>query len=379
VETNFISVRAAGGGGAQVRLVVDNYPLGNGGIFPGAALDREEPQWIKLDVKYRLGSSAYLELATRKDLTRADVRGPDAPPSWFAVQKVAFHDKDHIPGEATSNAPASPEALKQRVVDAIRAWQSDTLDEAGFALLDFFVRRELLPTRPAELPTVAPLVAEYRRIEADVPEPRRIAGVLDEGFDAPLLPRGDHLKPGEPIPRAFLSAINREPFFAARTEDSRHSSGRLALANAITDPHNPLTARVMVNRVWHWLFGRGIVATPDNFGKMGELPSHPELLDFLAAKFAAPENEGGMGWSFKKLIRCLATTRAFCLASDPPRGAADADAGNIYLSHAKVRRLEAESIRDTLLLLSGRLTMLASVRVIMRSHLRTSSVAGVFI
>src|SRR6185369_13538860 len=110
----------------------------------------------RLDVKYRRGSSAYLELATRKDLTRADVRGPDAPPSWFSVQEVAFHDKDLILSEVSSNAPASPEELKRRVVDAIRAWQSDTLDEAGFALLNYFVRRELLPTRPTELPTVAP-------------------------------------------------------------------------------------------------------------------------------------------------------------------------------------------------------------------------------
>jgi cytochrome c553 len=356
VETNFISVRAAGGGGAQVRLVVDNYPLGNGGIFPGVGLDRDEPQWLRLDVKYRRGSWAYLEVATRKDLTRADVRGPDAPRSWFALEKVAFHDKDRIPNEGPAILPVSPGELKEQVVNAIRAWQNDTLDDAGFILLNYFVRRELLPTVIAEIPALVPLAAEYRKLEAEVPEPHRVAGVLEgEGFDAPLLPRGDHLKPGEPIPRAFLSAIDGKPFFGDADEVARKSSGRLALANAITDPRNPLTARVMVNRVWHWLFGRGIVATPDNFGKMGELPSHPELLDFLAAKFATSESEGGMGWSCKKLIRYLATTRTIGLASEAPKGAAEKDAANIYLTHARVTRLEAESIRDTLLYLSGRL------------------------
>ncbi|NBV22655.1 MAG: DUF1553 domain-containing protein, partial [Proteobacteria bacterium] len=114
---------------------------------------------------------------------------------------------------------------------------------------------------------------------------------------------------------------------------------------------NPLTARVMVNRVWHHLFGRGLVPTVDNFGRLGDRPTHPELLDHLAAQFIAE------GWSFKKLIRELVSTRAYQLASEPTAASRERDADNTYLSHFRVRRLEAEAIRDTLLAVSGRLDL----------------------
>ncbi len=356
VDSNFISIHAAGSGGAKVRLVVDNYPLGDGGIFPSAALDRDRPGWIKIDVKYRRGSLAYLEFATRKDHSRGDRRAPDSAPSWFAVDKIVFHDEDKPLGRSQPALISSPGDLRDQLTRAIEQWKSGALEESGCALLGEFIRRELLPTAISELPAVAEPAAKYRKLESEVPAPYRITGVLElEGIDAPFLPRGDHLKPGEQVPRGFLSAINGDAFFPAKGPEASRASGRLALADSLTDPRNPLTARVMVNRVWHWLFGRGIVATPDNFGKMGEQPSHPELLDFLAAKFAAPESADGFAWSFKKLVRYLATTRTFALSSERPPGAAGQDPANALLTHAHVRRLEAESIRDSLLALSAQL------------------------
>ena len=114
---------------------------------------------------------------------------------------------------------------------------------------------------------------------------------------------------------------------------------------------NPFTSRVMVNRIWHHLFGRGIVRTPDNFGRLGEKPSHPELLDFLATKFRED------GWSIKSMIKFLVTTKAFRASSKPSAKAQQSDPNNLLLSHANLRRLEAEAIHDSMLLVSGRIKL----------------------
>ncbi|NDB74703.1 MAG: DUF1553 domain-containing protein [Verrucomicrobia bacterium] len=149
------------------------------------------------------------------------------------------------------------------------------------------------------------------------------------------------------IPRGFVTVLGAtEP-----AKITPGQSGRLELANWLTSPENPLTARVMANRVWQHLFGDGIVSTPDNFGATGERPTHPELLDFLAARFVAN------GWSVKQLIREIVLTRTYQLsnASDAKNFAADPD--NNYLWRANQRRLDAESIRDSILAASGRLDL----------------------
>ena len=127
------------------------------------------------------------------------------------------------------------------------------------------------------------------------------------------------------------------------------SSGRLELAHWIVDPANPLTSRVMANRVWHWLFGAGLVRTVDNFGTMGESPSHPELLDHLAGHFIQ------QGWSVKNLIRTIVLSRTYRLSSS--RGEQPEDPENRLLAHMNRRRLDAEAIRDTMLSVSGALDL----------------------
>jgi hypothetical protein len=104
---------------------------------------------------------------------------------------------------------------------------------------------------------------------------------------------------------------------------------------------------VTVNRIWHWLFGRGLVPTVDNFGRLGEKPTHPELLDFLAARFVE------QGWSVKEMIGYLVATRAYQMSSSPSARSLEVDPANDLLSHFRVRRLEAESVRDSLLAVSG--------------------------
>jgi hypothetical protein len=130
---------------------------------------------------------------------------------------------------------------------------------------------------------------------------------------------------------------------------SAFGSGRLEVAESIASPDNPLTARVMVNRIWQHMFGRGIVTTADNFGVYGERPSHPELLDHLAGRFVAN------GWSIKELIREIALSSTFQQRGEILAEASRIDPLNQLLSHYPVHRLEAESIRDSLLAISGRL------------------------
>lgn len=146
-------------------------------------------------------------------------------------------------------------------------------------------------------------------------------------------------------PRGVLQVANYGP----APEMPTRSSGRLELANWIVDPENPLTSRVMVNRVWHWLIGAGLVRTVDNFGTTGESPSHPELLDHLAVQFVQ------QGWSVKQLIRTIVLSRTYRLSA--AAGEQREDPENRLLSHMNRRRLDAESLRDTMLSLGGTLEL----------------------
>ena len=154
--------------------------------------------------------------------------------------------------------------------------------------------------------------------------------------------RGNPENLGEEAPRAFLSILSEGP-----PEPFRKGSGRLELAKAIACATNPLTARVMVNRIWAHHFGEGIVRTPSNFGQLGERPTHPELLDYLAARFV--EN----GWSIQALHREIVLSATYALSSENIEKNARLDAGNRLLWRANVRRLDIEAVRDSMLAVSG--------------------------
>jgi hypothetical protein len=159
--------------------------------------------------------------------------------------------------------------------------------------------------------------------------------------------RGESQKLGESVPRGFVTigSLGKAP------PVSQTQSGRLELAQWITSPDNTLTARVMANRVWRHLFGRGIVPSVDNFGMLGELPSHPELLDHLATQLVRDE------WSLKKLIRSIVLSRTYQLSSAYDDKAVEVDPDNTLLWRHSVRRLEGESIRDAMLAVSGKLNL----------------------
>jgi hypothetical protein len=156
--------------------------------------------------------------------------------------------------------------------------------------------------------------------------------------------RGNHKNLGDEVPRRFLQVIAGE-----RQEPVRSGSGRLHIAEWMASDRNPLTARVMVNRIWKHHFGQGIVRSADNFGKMGEPPTHPELLDYLASRFVES------GWSVKAMHRLIVLSSVYQMSSAASEQAKKTDPANKLLQHMPVRRLEAEAIRDSMLTVSGSL------------------------
>ncbi len=176
--------------------------------------------------------------------------------------------------------------------------------------------------------------------------PYEVAYGVSEGtpVDVPIQLRGEPTRPGEVVPRRFLEVLGGDP---VPTETA--GSGRLDLAKWLTRRSNPLTARVFVNRVWQWHFGQGLVSTPSDFGARGAPPSHPELLDWLAADFM------DSGWSIKRLHRRMMTSQTYQMASDDHPAHLAIDPLNRWRWRYDRQPLDAESIRDALLAISGNL------------------------
>ena len=210
------------------------------------------------------------------------------------------------------------------------------------------VAKELAVAEQKELKTkMAKLTTDLSALQKRKPAPEMVQSFNEKSkpTDMKINIRGNIDNLGAIAPRGVLQVANYGPAPKMPT----NASGRLELADWIVDPANPLTARVMTNRVWHWLFGEGLVRTVDNFGTTGESPSHPELLDHLAVQFVQ------QGWSVKKLIRAIALSKTYRLSS--ARGEQREDPENRLLAHVNHRRLDAEALRDTMLSVSGALDL----------------------
>jgi hypothetical protein len=219
-------------------------------------------------------------------------------------------------------------------------------DAAQKAIQEQERRVKAAGTNDATKPRLPELTAELERLKQAAPPTYAKAHLLaDQGNkDMAVAIRGDLRKPGEPAPRRFLQIIAGEnpPLF-------RDGSGRRQLADAVADPSNALTARVLVNRVWQHHFGQALARTPSNFGVIGEKPTHPELLDWLAVTFV--ENV----WSLKQLHRLILLSSTWQMSSRHRADAFAQDGENRLLWRMNPRKLEVESWRDSLLAVTGEL------------------------
>ena len=320
IDKRFLAIRVAGRD-ARARVILNGLQLIQDPIYGGLAVGvnhGEDFKWVVFDLRMWKGQRAYLELL-------------DSGPGYVAIREAWF---------AESPPPADP------------------------------VEKISLPDlASATTPEAKNLAERIRELEAKIPNGLKAVTMRDgTGINERIFIRGNHKTLGAEAPRAFLEAFGQAAFTST-------GSGRLQLADAVTDPSNPLVARVMVNRLWKHHFGQGIVRSPDDFGRQGQAPTHPELLDFLASEFVNPSLKAGefdpkpQPWSIKHIHRLMVLSAAYRQSSSiasgaengekaAPSGAVNAsqiDPLNKLLYRQNVRRLEAEEIRDSILVVSGRL------------------------
>ncbi len=257
--------------------------------------------------------------------------------------RIEEHYRPLFEKAGTQQKDSATKTDEDEAVEAVRAALND---QSGFLAV---------PPKP-EFAFDEETLAEYYRLmeearlaESSAPDAPSAMGVSDGEVLAslPIHIRGSHRNFGEPVAREFPEVMRTS---TVRPVLPRNQSGRLELARWMASTQHPLTARVYVNRVWRWHFGAGIVGSTENFGRLGDRPSHPELLDWLARRFM----EGG--WSTKELHRLILSSSVYQMASSHPDAAlAEADPENRLLWKFRLQRLEAEQIRDSILAVSGQL------------------------
>jgi cytochrome c553 len=368
VPRQHVSLRLAGGQFGGYLEVHENAFQGEEVTF----LNNVAPQWRTFADRTRVHGITQI---TREFATSS--LNPNFPPrtglaaglpnndlghdkrSWISITGIVAHDGGSPPldtldafaalydGPVPKTAAEAHERISAWFAHAVLRWCDERSRPGDQVLLDWMLANKLLPNSAPAGSALDGLLAEYRRVENGIAFPRTVNS-MDERERArvtvALNVRGDVDTIGEWIPPDFLR------MFADRHVVARSvGSGRLELAESLLQADHPLTARVFVNRVWQWLMGTGLVATPNDFGRLGEKPTHPELLDYLANEFIRE------GWSTKKLIRRLVLTETFQQSGQVSEDARTRDPGDRLRHHYPTRRLEAEAIRDSLLAVSGRL------------------------
>ena len=337
IERDLLSVEAMGQG-AQIRVILNNFQLIRDPLYGQLdfrKLNAQEPEWRTFDLSRWKGQRAYVEILHNA-----------GEGNFVCVSEVVAHNEDQ-----------SLRVLREwRRADnpheSLKTWVEGNAQHGDIALLNALLELKLIGR---EIGSGA--AEEYRKAAAEIPMERGAAtsyglrsrlqapGMADgNGLQGYVHLRGRYDLPGEPVERRFLEALSESdaPFQTG-------GSGRLEWARAVADPQNPLAARSFVNRVWGHLFGRGIVPTVDNFGRLGEPPSHPELLDHLASGFVED------GWSVKRLIRRIVLSETYRMSAARSERAKEIDPDNRLLQSMPVRRLDAEAARDGILAAAGTL------------------------
>lgn len=333
INKKFIGVRAAGKK-ATIRIIIDNFQLISYPIYGGIEkrVDNEAGQNFIFDVSLWKGHKAYIEIMAGEFSAHV-----------YSLAKDAFVEVDYA--LAYDEKWIDPDHGRQgsyTLENSVQHWKNFNTSSQQVDWLNELLRKQALLKK---IPGVSESLARRQQLLEGVYDSTFYNGIREGfGINSPVFVRGSHKELTRPVPRRFLSALpSKDTVF--RTA----GSGRMELADEIINPQNPLMARVMVNRIWYQIFGRGIVETVDNFGLQGKLPSHPELLDFLAIKFQKE------GWSVKRMIKSIAMSTTFRRSTNAMDGIEKSDPDNVLLSHFPVLRLEAEDVRDGLLAVSGRL------------------------
>ncbi|PXX31295.1 uncharacterized protein DUF1549 [Arenibacter sp. ARW7G5Y1] len=324
LEKDFIGVRALGKN-SSIRIIIDNFQLIQNPIYGGMDQRVNTEEWNNFifNVRAWKGRKAYIEiLPGTHDRHRYNL----TEDAFIEAQYAVTYDGEW-PLDLEKNITKQPSQDN---------WASLEISPFKVIRINDDLKKGKLTSNFPELKAV---VDSSRLLAKSLKNVSFVNGIYDGyGINSPIFNRGNYKEPSEEhVPRRFLSVLS-----LGDSVFKSEGSGRLELAEVMLDKDNPLTSRVMVNRIWHHLFGKGIVETVDNFGLQGKLPSHPELLDYLAVKFQQE------GWSVKKLIRAIVTSETF-KRSD---ALANTDPNNIYLASFPVRRLEAEAIRDGILAVS---------------------------
>jgi Protein of unknown function (DUF1553)/Protein of unknown function (DUF1549)/Planctomycete cytochrome C len=334
IDHNYIGVLAAGNK-SSIRIIIDNFQLISFPIYGemDQKVNTEKLSRFVFNVAQWRGHKAYIEILPGSFENHVFKMAKDA---YVEVKYAIAYNKDWR--EPKSHQPSG--SLSESMVALTKGKASDT---------DLKKINSLLRTgnTVAQSPELVSWLGNIQTMASSFKDSIEFYNGVTDGYgkNSRVFLRGSHTDlSSEPVKRMFLPAVH-----VSNPDLDVSGSGRLQLALSIADPKNPLTSRIMVNRIWHYMFGKGIVETVDNFGMQGKLPSHPELLDFLALQFRED------GYSIKKTIRRILLSDAFKRSTRPSGNALKKDPSNIYLSHYPVRRLEAEAIRDAMLTVSGSL------------------------
>ena len=334
----------------RARIIIDGHFMfeHNGLLFNGVKFDinKGDYYWHRQanDVSRYVGHKAYIEIIDHGDgaveLTQLVQSDETSPP--------ASVDRGFL--ELTAGKPETRSelaaAFDRHWAQAIEHWEDGLLSQSQVQIVNWLLSNELLPLTAGSKQTIQQQHAKYHDLVKQIPEPTRALTMVDGSSENEhLFIRGNHKTLGDVVPRKFLTAI-----IGPQEAQPYSGSGRLDLARQIATPENPLTSRVLVNRIWHHLTGRGIVPSVDNFGVLGARPTHPELLDHLALKFITD------GWSIKSLLRTILLSRTYQMSSTLNPQQNDKDPENKLLHRMRMRRLQGEPIRDSILYISGELS-----------------------
>ena len=332
------------GHGARLRMVIDGLLQLRDPLYGGLVIepDAENMKWYVQDVSRWIGHKAYVELQ-------------DVDNGYLALDRVgqsAGGPPTDAPNPIITEMLSQPRLASASILDSVykkAIWTQVTGRDAGQQYGQQY-RDEIIawaarwaPLTAGTSKSLAELVKRRTALEQNISIPAPALAAADgTGENERVHLRGNYRSPGTDAPRRFLEACDGPTTFA-----SESGSGRLVLAEHITAPTDPLFARVMVNRMWQHLFGDGIVRTPDDFGVMGQRPTNPELLDWLAGEFVR-EN-----WSIKRMLRLMALSSTYRMESRVDAKSDAADPQNVLLHRMPIRRMEAECIRDSILTVSG--------------------------